>query len=86
MRAKDIRSGKPPVLYELVPKPTCNGKLLLCAVLRRAHGSRNPDHFGYWPMGRCWEGNACYKCPKTPTTGICTIYRKQGTRCFDVKL
>jgi hypothetical protein len=52
----------------------------------RLSRARNTDHVDHCPMGRCWEGNACHKCPKTPTAGICTIYRKQGTRCFDVKL
>ena len=38
----------------------------------------------HWPKGRCREGNACHKCPKTPSIGFCTIYRKQGTRGFGV--
>jgi hypothetical protein len=34
--------GKSPVLYELVLKPVRNGKLLLCTLLRRVHGSLKP--------------------------------------------
>jgi hypothetical protein len=28
---------------------------------------------GYWPIGRCWEGNARPTCAGTPSTGLCTI-------------
>jgi hypothetical protein len=43
---------------------------------------------GYWPIGRCWEGNARPKCAGTPSTGLCTIYGRKvrDTRRFEVDL